>query len=310
MKPREERPGSSLAAGSCNRNKLPTMSEMPPQVQHQSYPSQPTKRIGPTDSHLSTDQQSNLSKLEGQVTDSVVSSQASSSVISGSPLLSLPVELFLEIFSWIAEPYSQVAYVSEVQIGRAGSFQQNPEQTYRAFLCLPPSRTWQSMKVFHICRAFRRVAIARYGQPCRDAPPFYPKLDTLDIQGVDVNPAIKQLMPRNDGPNPIRVDEHQLSEVRNGRIFYQFLSRRSSQPHCDECPKHGFLERVTQAKVCVVDSVRRFRAFTYPDFDRFPRVIGIALPNLEELELDDSRSPVNTMVRTAIEYMAVLSISV
>ncbi|KAL7621633.1 hypothetical protein AAE478_008960 [Parahypoxylon ruwenzoriense] len=86
------------------------------------------------------------------------------------PILSLSTCLFLRVFDFVMEPYELEASTLYGLVGTP-------------HLMINPARTWSSMKIFHVCKAFREVAIGIYGEPSRYALPFNPNIDKIVIRG-------------------------------------------------------------------------------------------------------------------------------
>ncbi|KAI0376979.1 hypothetical protein F5Y04DRAFT_285397 [Hypomontagnella monticulosa] len=90
------------------------------------------------------------------------------------PLLSLPSEIFLKIFDAMSGSYTLRAYLC------LAASDTNPDRGQTHIIFSDP-RMWASMKIFHVSRLFRSLAIHKYGTPSPDALPFCPLVDSLEV---------------------------------------------------------------------------------------------------------------------------------
>ncbi|KAI0376980.1 hypothetical protein F5Y04DRAFT_292314 [Hypomontagnella monticulosa] len=203
-------------------------------------------------------------------------------------LLQVPKDVFLEIFSWFEEPYTQEGYVPEYELAR--SREGRHEICWDQLFLIPEwSRTWKSMSIFHVCRAFRNVAIEHYGQPSQHMLPFDPQKDELRLRAISRGSAVSLGLAVGRGLSPPAVVREQAVEIR-GRIHYyhllsQSLTTERVQPLYTQHPKHAYLQRITRVRISMADALRRFTRSLDLQLERFPSVLSVALPNLQELEI-------------------------
>ncbi|KAI0107956.1 hypothetical protein F4776DRAFT_668035 [Hypoxylon sp. NC0597] len=129
---------------------------------------------------------------------------------SSPSILSLPVDMFLRIFEHMAPPYELEANLCFAD-------------GYHRLLALPFPRTWKSMKIFHISKVFRKLAIHFYGEPCESSLPFNSRMDKLVI--TDIIPFHHLNQPRSQDPvAPLCKDcSKRLWIVRNGIHYYKLV---------------------------------------------------------------------------------------
>ncbi|KAI1445413.1 hypothetical protein F5Y02DRAFT_426886 [Annulohypoxylon stygium] len=85
------------------------------------------------------------------------------------PLMKLPNELIIEILERVVGSYDLQAYLPTFP-------------SFPTLLILKRPRTWKSIRIFHICKAIRELAIKMYGNPHKHALPFNSNMDKLVIQ--------------------------------------------------------------------------------------------------------------------------------
>ncbi|KAI8960658.1 hypothetical protein F5Y11DRAFT_367299 [Daldinia sp. FL1419] len=95
-------------------------------------------------------------------------------------LLDLPCEIFEHIFQHVVGSYEVKGFLLRL-------FDHGYLRNISTQLILYKPRSWAELKVFHICRAFRHLAICYYGVPQKDGFPFNPKVDTMVIRGEKRN---------------------------------------------------------------------------------------------------------------------------
>ncbi|OTA58839.1 hypothetical protein K449DRAFT_448462, partial [Hypoxylon sp. EC38] len=128
------------------------------------------------------------------------------------PLLSLPVDLFLKIFDYMVPPYELEANMCFKQ------------RTRCRLMILPSPRTWKSMKVFHISKAFRERAIQLYGQPCKSSLPFNSRMDKLVVADFIPFHLVNSLLHTHPELDPFWTDINRPWIVRNGVHCYKMVS--------------------------------------------------------------------------------------
>ncbi|KAI1370218.1 hypothetical protein F4677DRAFT_451616 [Hypoxylon crocopeplum] len=195
--------------------------------------SQPTQAC-----ESSTDRTLTPSRSKGINANSTTLVETASRGRSGNPLQSLPMELFLEIFSWVVGPYELEAQLTASQT--------DPYDF--TLLTLPMPRTWRSMVIFHVCKAFRHAAIALYGQPCPDSLPFSPTLDKLVINELFMSDGRfeREYMERfREQPSPELGNGNQTWIIKNRRIHGKIpeTRERTTSPKFRQ-PSHDFLQRI------------------------------------------------------------------
>ncbi|OTA96853.1 hypothetical protein M434DRAFT_27469 [Hypoxylon sp. CO27-5] len=127
-------------------------------------------------------------------------------------LLSLPADIFLKIFDYMVPPYELEANMCFTRRIR------------RQLMILPSARTWKSMKVFHISKAFRERAIQLYGQPCESSVPFNSRMDKLVIADFIAFHRVNSLLRINPEFDPFWTDINRPWIVRNGVHCYKMES--------------------------------------------------------------------------------------
>ncbi|OTA96852.1 hypothetical protein M434DRAFT_27468 [Hypoxylon sp. CO27-5] len=83
-------------------------------------------------------------------------------------LTDIPVEILLHIAELVVGPYELKAHLCL-------------EEWDPLLLAFPFPRNWSSIKIFHICKSFRMVAVTLYGHPDPNSLPFNPNLDKVVI---------------------------------------------------------------------------------------------------------------------------------
>ncbi|KAI2464395.1 hypothetical protein F4781DRAFT_439582 [Annulohypoxylon bovei var. microspora] len=189
----------------------------------------------------------------------------------GFPLLSLPVELVLEIFEWVAGDYDLEAYL---------------HSTYETcpLLLFKPARTWKSMKVFHICKALRCLAIRRYGEPDQKSLPFNPIKDKLVISEMIDERAVENLIQK-DMAQVSWIEPYQILNGVHCCIMANFGDWETSGDW-EICrprkPGSNFLRRVRRLDICTLSKLQYPPVESYSWGRAFP-FLSTTLPNLKTL---------------------------
>ncbi|KAI1778838.1 hypothetical protein F4818DRAFT_230585 [Hypoxylon cercidicola] len=180
---------------------------------------------------------------------------------SSCPLLSLPLELFFEIFDHATEPYKQDGWL----IPEASEDSESDPM----MLILKDYRI-QRLKFFHISKAFRLVAVSRFGEPSKSFCLPNPRIDGMVLK-LNTLPE----KPRRDYP-PRRMEstQHRM------RLPQSHLIKPHTGPWTD------ILQRVHHLDIDI-----DYR----PYYDRISwsiifRYLSECLPNLRSLEITAQRN--------------------
>lgn len=87
-------------------------------------------------------------------------------------ILDLPIEVLSLIFEYVNEPY----------VLKGGTWEFQREFYTETNIMFDEPRDWAHMNVFRVCRAFRALAIACYGEPEYNTLPFDPCRDFVSIR--------------------------------------------------------------------------------------------------------------------------------
>ncbi|OTB15224.1 hypothetical protein K445DRAFT_318061 [Daldinia sp. EC12] len=194
----------------------------------------------------------------------------------GCNLMSLPIELILEIYQLTTEPY-------ELKIFLAPHSHPPWPCKYYTHMMIQEPRTWASMNLLHVCRLFRNLVIARYGQPQRDSLPFSPKADKLVVLGVDqyyflATPEPIVFMDKRIGLKHLRKLQRNIIDPVGVFLYYNKLSPENPRIHLATMGK-GLLDQVRHLEF-------RFSGATHEfGWPSLFHVLTLSLPNVKRLEI-------------------------
>ncbi|KAI4862262.1 hypothetical protein F4820DRAFT_451177 [Hypoxylon rubiginosum] len=137
------------------------------------FPSQPRSVAQPTE------QPATLTRPDNLNTNSPILTLSDSRKRS-CPLLSLPLELFFEIFDPLTEPREV-----NILLGLPSTMWIN-SLYFLVKVFWEDSHPRKLMNLFHVSKAFREVAVSYYGEPGKFSPLFNPRRDKLVLRSSSV----------------------------------------------------------------------------------------------------------------------------
>ncbi|KAI1409838.1 hypothetical protein F5Y13DRAFT_202995 [Hypoxylon sp. FL1857] len=220
-------------------------------------------------------------------------------------LLDLPIEVFIIIAEMVVGgPYIvQATLCSEYNLDFPGR---------PMMLAFRPPRSWKSIQILHVCKAFRNAAIKLYGTPHPSSIPFNPARDKLVISDLTDLGGINDIVKRRVWRRGVKADNQPLITGNRKRCYNMELNLPGAVTK-QFWLRPFFFDRITKIEITATAKPLPSRVVTTRDAwagafmylsKLLPnlKTVGISVRNLDDCVKDPDEQPPESYLK-AEDYL-------